>query len=137
MDRAMQMLTEKGMRKIGVLGFSFKAGTDDLRESPMVELIERLLGKGYDIRVYDRNVNIAKLIGANKDYILNRIPHISRLMVDNMDAVLTHAEVIAVGNGDPEFESLPSRIKSGQVIVDFARVASAASVEGSYDGICW
>ena len=80
-ERSLQMIMQKGKRKIGVLGFSFKAGTDDLRESPMVEVIEHLIGKGYDLRLYDRNVNIASLMGANRDYILNRIPHISRLMM--------------------------------------------------------
>lgn len=137
LERAMQMVTEKGQRKIGVLGFSFKAGTDDLRESPMVEMIERLIGKGYDVRVYDRNVNIAKLIGANKDYILNRIPHISRLMMESMDAVLEHGQVIIVGNGDAEFKAAPQRLREGQVMVDFARISAAASKEGHYDGICW
>ena len=75
-ERGLRMITEKGSRKIGVLGFSFKAGTDDLRESPIVEVIERLLGKGYELRLYDRNVQLASLVGANRDYILNRIPHI-------------------------------------------------------------
>lgn len=137
LERAMQMVTEKGQRAVGVLGFSFKAGTDDLRESPMVEMIERLIGKGYDVKVYDRNVNIAKLIGANKDYILNRIPHISRLMVDSMDGVLEHGQVIIIGNGDAEFKSAPQRLRDGQVIVDFARISAGASKEGHYDGICW
>ena len=80
-ENGLKMIMEKGSKKVGILGFSFKAGTDDLRESPLVELIERLLGKGYDVRIYDRNVNIASLVGANRDYILNHIPHISRLMV--------------------------------------------------------
>ena len=81
-------MIDKGNRKIGILGFSFKAGTDDLRESPMVELTERLIGKGYDLRVYDRNVSLAAIHGANRDYILNHIPHISRLMVPTIDEVL-------------------------------------------------
>ncbi len=85
--RGLQLIMEKGRKRIGILGFSFKAGTDDLRESPMIEVIERLAGKGYDLRIYDKNVQVAKLVGANRDFILNRIPHISKLMVDNMDAV--------------------------------------------------
>src|SRR6185503_1990837 len=91
-ERGVQAVVEKGHKKIGILGFAFKAGTDDLRESPMVELTERLIGKGYDLRVYDRNVSLACLHGANKDYILNKIPHISRLMVRSIDEVLAHAQ---------------------------------------------
>lgn len=77
-SRGLQLIMDKGHRRVGVLGFSFKAGTDDLRESPIIEVIERLLGKGYDLRIYDKNVKIASLVGANRDFILNRIPHISR-----------------------------------------------------------
>ncbi len=89
--RGLQLIMDKGQRKVGILGFSFKAGTDDLRESPVIEVIERLLGKGYELRIYDKNVNLASLVGANRDFILNRIPHISKLMVDGIDAVLDHA----------------------------------------------
>ena len=85
--RGLQLIMDKGRRKVGILGFSFKAGTDDLRESPVIEIIERLVGKGYDLRIYDRNV-AASLVGANRDFILNRIPHISKLMVDDVDKVL-------------------------------------------------
>ena len=86
--RGVQLIMDKGFKRIGVLGFSFKAGTDDLRESPVIEVTERLLGKGYDLRIYDRNVNIASLVGANRDFILNRIPHVAQLMVDDIAAVL-------------------------------------------------
>ena len=89
--RACSSSWTRARRRVGILGFSFKAGTDDLRESPVIEVIERLLGKGYDLRIYDKNVNIASLVGANRDFILNRIPHISKLMVDGIDAVLDHA----------------------------------------------
>src|SRR5208337_5587342 len=98
------------------LGFSFKAGTDDLRESPMIEIIERLIGKGYDLRIYDKNVNLASLVGANRDFILNHIPHISRLMVGGIDAVLSHAQTVVVGNRDPDFKSVPQRLVDGQVL---------------------
>jgi len=136
-DRGFRMITEKGKRRIGILGFSFKAGTDDLRESPLVEIIERLLGKGYDLKIYDKNVNIAKLVGANKDYILNHIPHISRIMVDQLQDVLDHAETIVVGNSAPEFTSIPSKIREGQVVVDLVRIGTNKSEPGKYDGICW
>ncbi len=136
-ERGINMITEKGSKKVGILGFSFKAGTDDLRESPLVEVIERLIGKGYDIRLYDKNVNIASLTGANKDYILNVIPHISNLMVQSIDEVLAHADTIVIGNGDKEFHDIHSRVNKGQVIVDFVRISDATSVDGEYDGICW
>jgi GDP-mannose 6-dehydrogenase len=135
--RGLQLIMEKGHKRIGVLGFSFKAGTDDLRESPMIEIIERLLGKGYDLRIYDKNVHVASLVGANRDFILNRIPHISKLMVENIDAVLNHAKTIVIGNNDPDFRNVPERLDDGQCMVDFVRITNRASRNGRYEGICW
>lgn len=135
--KGLKMIIDKGHKKVGILGFSFKAGTDDLRESPMVEVIERLLGKGYDLRIYDKNVNIAKLIGANKDYILNHIPHISRHMVETMDEVLDFADTIVIGNGAEEFQEALGKIKSNQVLVDLVRIVKDKRSQGQYDGICW
>jgi GDP-mannose 6-dehydrogenase len=135
--RGLQLIMEKGRKRIGILGFSFKEGTDDLRESPMIEIIERLTGKGYDVRIYDKNVQVARLVGANRDFILNRIPHISRLMVDNIDAVLQHAETIVIGNKSTEFESVPQRLHTGQCLVDFVRISNYRSNNGEYSGICW
>jgi len=136
-ERGLSMIMEKDKKKMGILGFSIKAGTDDLRESPVVELIERLIGKGYDLRLYDRNVNIASLVGANRDYILNHIPHIARLMDDNMGKVLSHAEVIVIGNGSKEFSQLPGNLHDDQILVDLVRVQDKKSEPGRYDGICW
>jgi GDP-mannose 6-dehydrogenase len=136
-NRGLQLIMQKGHKKIGVLGFSFKAGTDDLRESPVIEVIERLLGKGYDLRIYDKNVNIASLVGANRDFILHRIPHISRLMVDHVDAILDHAETIVIGNKDPDFRNVHNQLRNGQSIVDFVRITDRRSGNGKYDGICW
>jgi len=113
---------ESGNSRVGVLGFSFKAGTDDLRESPVIEVIERLIGKGYDLRIYDRNVNIAALVGANRDFILNRIPHISRLMAPSVDAVLEHARTIVIGNYDAEFGEIPMKLREDQCLVDLVRI---------------
>jgi GDP-mannose 6-dehydrogenase len=131
------MILAKERLKVGVLGFSFKAGTDDLRESPVIEVIERLIGKGYDLRIYDKNVNMASLVGANKDFILNRIPHISKLMVHSAEEVLSHGETIVIGNNDPDFKSVPSKLNKNQVLVDFVRVIEGRSQDGKYDGICW
>jgi GDP-mannose 6-dehydrogenase len=136
-ERGLRAVIEKGRKKVGILGFSFKAGTDDLRESPMVELTERLLGKGFDLRIYDENVKLARLHGANRDYILNHIPHISRLMVGSIDEVLRHAGTIVIGNAAPEFRGIPGRLLDGQTVIDLVRVADFESVSGIYEGICW
>ncbi len=135
--RGLQMITANGSKRVGILGFSFKAGTDDLRESPMIEIIERLIGKGYDLRIFDKNVNLASLVGANKDFILNRIPHISRLMVNGIDAVLSHAQTVVIGNKDADFMRVPERLHADQRLVDFVRITDRRSENGKYDGICW
>jgi GDP-mannose 6-dehydrogenase len=83
-----------------------------------VEVIERLLGKGYDIRLYDRNVSVARLVGANRDYILNRIPHLSQILEDDIQAVLDHARVIVISNQDAEFGSIPEQLRPDQMAVD-------------------
>jgi GDP-mannose 6-dehydrogenase len=136
-ERGVRTVIEKGRRKVGVLGFSFKAGTDDLRESPVVELTERLIGKGYELKIYDSNVNIAKIHGANRDYILNHIPHISRLMVSSIEEVMAHAETIIIGNSAPEFREVPQRLGHGQSVIDLVRITESRSVAGLYEGICW
>ena len=137
LERGVQAVIGMGSKKVGILGFSFKAGTDDLRESPVVDLTERLIGKGYDLRIYDRNVSLARIHGANRDYILNHIPHISRLMVSSIDEVLDHARTIVIGNAAAEFRDVPGRLGDGQAIIDFVRVCDSRSVSGVYEGICW
>ena len=137
LERGVRAVIEMGSKKVGILGFSFKAGTDDLRESPVVDLTERLIGKGYDLRIYDRNVSLARIHGANRDYILNHIPHISRLMVSSIDEVLDHARTIVIGNSAAEFRDVPRRLGDGQSIIDLVRVTDSRSVNGVYEGICW
>lgn len=136
-QKGFDMVTAYGRKRIGVLGFAFKAGTDDLRESPLVEVIESLIGKGYDLKLYDRNVNLAALTGANRDYILNHIPHISKLMVEKMEDVLEFAEVIVIGNAAKEFQNILNVVKPNQVVVDLVRIVPNKSEAGRYDGICW
>lgn len=136
-EKGVEMITAYDKRKVGFLGFAFKAGTDDLRESPLVDVIESLIGKGYELKLFDKNVSLAALVGANKDYILNRIPHISRLMVETMEEVMDFADVIVIGNGASEFRNIFDRLKPGQVIVDLVRVSPKVSEPGRYDGICW
>src|SRR4026207_1745171 len=98
-QHAIDEIVDTGKKRVGLLGFSFKAGTDDLRESPIVILAEALLGKGYDLRIYDRNVSVARLVGANKEYINTQIPHLSSLLCETIDEVLDNSDVIVVGNG--------------------------------------
>jgi len=127
-----------GKKRIGVLGFTFKAGTDDLRESPVVELIERLIGKGYGLRLFDRNVKLASLRGANRDFILNHIPHVSGLMVESIAEVVEFADVVIVGNGAAEFRDVPQRLREGQTLVDLVRIAERCPPgAATYEGICW
>jgi GDP-mannose 6-dehydrogenase len=135
--RGLQMILDAGRTRVGVLGFSFKEDTDDLRESPMIEIIERLIGKGYDLLIFDKNVNLAKLVGANRDYILNRIPHISKLMAASIDAVLEHAQTVVIGNNESAFSDVPKRLHDDQRLVDFAHIGNQRGAEGKYDGICW
>lgn len=135
--RALRLIQNKGSKKIGILGFSFKAGTDDLRESPIVTLIESLIGKGYDIKLYDKNVSLAKLTGANKDYIMNQIPHVSRLMVDSIDAIIDHANIIVIGNGDADFTSVMEKASKEQVVIDLVRLKDIDTTAENYEGICW
>ena len=136
-ERGIEMVMNGPGRRVGVLGFSFKAGTDDLRESPIVTLIEHLIGKGYDLRLYDRNVSLARLTGANKAYIEQHVPHLARLMVDSIDEILRHADTIVVGNGDPEFAAALGKASKKQLVVDLVRVAKTRTSEGTYQGICW
>jgi GDP-mannose 6-dehydrogenase len=136
-ERGIEMVMNATGRRVGVLGFSFKAGTDDLRESPIVRLVETLLGKGYDLRLYDRNVSLARLTGANKAYIDEHIPHLTRLIVESIDELLAHAETIVVGNGDPEFAEAVNRARADQVVVDLVRVTPDGAGIADYRGICW
>jgi len=136
-ERAVEAVVATGRRKVGILGISFKAGTDDLRGSPVVELAERLLGKGFDLRVYDRNVNLARVSGANRAYITERIPHLSCLMVESMDELLAHAGTVVVGNSAEEFRELPNLVSDNQVVIDLVRIGGREAVAGVYEGLCW
>jgi len=137
-NRAFQMIKRTGHKRVGVLGMSFKAGTDDLRESPQVELIERLIGKGYQVSVYDRNVSLAHLQGANRAYIEKEVPHIANLMRDSVQAVMADSDVIVVGNRAAEFSQALDHTSSDQVVIDLVRlVDSPNGMPARYEGICW
>ncbi|HEY0003484.1 MAG TPA: UDP-glucose/GDP-mannose dehydrogenase family protein [Pyrinomonadaceae bacterium] len=136
-ERAVEMVLRTGRKRVGILGFSFKAGTDDLRESPMVALIETLIGKGLQLAVYDRDVSLARLFGANKEYIEREIPHISQLMRGSMEEVLDHSEVLVIGNKAEEFRDVAARLRSDQTLIDLVRLFDNRPSSGTYQGICW
>ncbi len=137
-DRAVEMIAARGIREVAFLGISFKAETDDLRESPQVTLVERLIGKGFNLRIYDRNVHMARLMGANRAYIEGVIPHIAEILSDDLGAVLAHGKLVIIGNPAPEFRELPGRLSADQQVVDLVRVPGLSEALGTrYDGINW
>ncbi|MFJ5807569.1 nucleotide sugar dehydrogenase [Streptomyces sp. NPDC093093] len=138
LQRAVELVARTGKRRVGLFGLSFKPGTDDLRESPLVELAERLFGKGYDLRIYDPNVNLSRLLGANREYIETRLPHLAQLLAESIGEVLEHAEVCLVGTRDPAvLSALPHG--DGTLIVDLVRLpdAEARRAEPGYMGLAW
>jgi GDP-mannose 6-dehydrogenase len=137
-EQALTQVLDTGKKRVGLLGFSFKAGTDDLRESPMVILAESLLGKGCTLKIYDRNVSIAKLVGSNKSYIEGQIPHLSSLLCDDITDVIADSEVIVVGNKSPEFAPALDTCRADQIIIDLVRLPiPGALLQADYRGICW
>ncbi len=142
LKRAFELVARTGRRKVGLFGLSFKPGTDDLRESPLVELAERLLGKGYDLRIYDANVTMSRLLGANREYIEARLPHLGQLLSASVEEVLDHAEVCLVGCKDPEvLAALPHGTGRAdeKTIIDLVRIpdAEARRAESGYVGLAW
>jgi len=135
--RVVDLLLHWKCRKVGFLGMAFKGGTDDLRESPIVEVIETLIGKGYDVRIYDSNVSLAKLFGANKEYITKEIPHIDRLMCTSVVEVVDHADVLVIGNRSDEFRDAMRLVRSGQRVLDLVRIVPEPPAQGEYHGLCW
>jgi GDP-mannose 6-dehydrogenase len=137
-QQALDQVLETGRKTVGLLGFSFKAGTDDLRESPIVILAEALLGKGVALRIYDKNVSMAKLVGANKEYIEKQIPHLSSLLCNTIEEVIDGSEVIVVGNQAPEFVEAVKQCRADQIVIDLVRLPIYGSaMKADYRGICW
>jgi len=134
---AIQMIMSLGKKRIGFLGMAFKPGTDDLRESPLVSVIETLLGKGYTIRIYDRNIATSRLIGANRQFMEEHIPHLSSLLVASAEELTAGAEVVVVGYQSPEFSVALQSLRADQTVVDLARLAKQVRTPARYEGICW
>jgi GDP-mannose 6-dehydrogenase len=139
LERAVELVLATGKKKIGMLGISFKAATDDLRESPQVQLVKRLLGEGRQMQIWDDNVSLGRLIGSNRQYIEEVIPHIGSLLRQTLDEVLKDAEVIVVGTRGVNREELQSKLRPEQVVIDLVNLEKARRMKtpGSYEGICW
>ena len=135
--RAYEMVRATGSKRVGVLGLAFKAGTDDLRESPIVTLVERLIGKGMQLAIYDGHVSKANLIGANREYIENEIPHIWSLMRDSVQEVVEFGDVVVIGNGTPEFRTIQPQLREGQMVVDLVRAFGPRTSDALYQGVAW
>jgi GDP-mannose 6-dehydrogenase len=137
-ERVFKIIEDTGKRRVGLLGLAFKPGTDDLRESPLVALAERLLGRGFELMIHDPQVAVSRLLGANRAYVDQRIPHLSRLMAGSADAVVNHAEVCVVGAADPDAIAALGRV-DGRIVVDLVRFPGSADYSGDprYIGISW
>ncbi|MCX6833255.1 MAG: GDP-mannose dehydrogenase, partial [candidate division Zixibacteria bacterium] len=137
LEEGYKIVTSFKKKKIGFLGLAFKGGTDDLRESPLVLLAERLVGKGYELLIYDRNVNIARIFGSNKAYIEKEIPHIEKLFATSVEEVIYSSDVIIIGNHDSEYLAALKSVKDRE-IVDFVHIEDhLAQLGDNYHGICW
>ncbi|SFO82199.1 GDP-mannose 6-dehydrogenase [Ectopseudomonas composti] len=134
--KAFDIVASYDKRRIGLLGLSFKAGTDDLRESPLVELAEMLIGKGYELRIFDSNVEYARVFGANKDYIESKIPHVSSLLCKELDDVVAASDVVIIGNGEPRFADVVKNIGQDKQIIDLIGFMEHAT-QANKEGICW
>jgi GDP-mannose 6-dehydrogenase len=138
-ERAVQAVMGTNKRKIAQLGLSFKAGTDDLRESPQVQLVKRLLGEGCEVRVWDQDVSLGRLVGSNRQYIEEVIPHIGSLLSSDLEQVLKHSEVIIIGNKSVDKGELAKYLRADHFVIDLVNLDKQRrpSGIGHYEGICW
>lgn len=137
-DIAYRMIAGTGKKKVGMFGLSFKPDSDDLRESPMVELAEKLIGKGYDVSIYDQEVSLARIFGANKQYIEQVIPHVSSLIVEKPKEFADRAEVVVIAKRSKMLENVLQVLADGTMVIDLVRIKDDISRKsGLYDGICW
>lgn len=138
LDLAFDRVAETGKRRVGFVGLSFKTGTDDLRESPLVTLAERLIGKGYELRIYDPEVHLARLLGANKSFIERHLPHIGQMLEPELDGVVGGSEVIVMGSNSPAvIEALGRLVKPGQVVIDLVGLPASPALPARPKGLCW
>jgi len=136
--RGIGLVERTGLRKVGVLGLSFKSGTDDVRDSPVIPLVETLIGRGYEVKVFDEHVQLAALIGANRAFLEREIPHIASVMRSSLRDVVQQAEVLVVSNNCPAFDAVPALVREDQVVIDLAGLNGCdANLGRGYEGICW
>src|SRR5690349_19090733 len=137
-EHAIEQVLESGRRRIGMIGLSFKAGTDDLRESPLVIMAERFIGKGLQLSIYDPQVNVARLIGANRRFIEESIPHIASVMTGDIEKLVREAEVLVVATRAPEvLVALQAFTRPEQLLLDVAVLPDRAAHRAHYRGVCW
>ena len=137
-DRAIAKVLESGSRKVGMLGLSFKTGTDDLRESPLVVLAEQLIGKGVQLSIYDPDVQLSRLLGANRRFIETQLPHIGELLKPDLAEIILSAEVLVVGVSNPAiFEALGTHSRPGQYVLDLVNLPNAETIGARVEGLCW
>lgn len=138
LDVALQKVLATGKRKIGFIGLSFKTGTDDLRESPLVTLAEQLIGKGMQLSIYDPQVHLAQLIGSNRSFVENHLPHIGQMLRADMEGVVAASEVLVVGlGGQAVCEVLVAHSRADQVVLDLVNLPNRAAIAARVDGLCW
>ncbi len=135
-NRAYSLIANQGSRKVGIVGLSFKPDTDDLRESPLVELAERLYGRGYQIKIFDPNIRLNRLTGANESFVRARLPHLAELLNEDIESIFEDSEIIVVGNR-AEMNGTLDRVRPETRIIDLVRVDKSLRSQGNYHGICW
>jgi GDP-mannose 6-dehydrogenase len=136
-ERGLEWIIDQQKKRIAFLGISFKAGTDDLRKSPFIELVERLVGKGYEVRIFDANVRLAQLVGANKDYLMHVLPHISDLMVSPISDAIDWADMIVVTTDDPLYQAALARASPKQTVLEFSKLKQPSGPAVRPKGFLW
>jgi GDP-mannose 6-dehydrogenase len=137
-ELGIRLVEETGRKKVGILGLSFKAGTDDLRESPAIVLAETLLGRGYQVRIFDEKIQLSRLVGANRSFLENKLPHIASLMCTSIDQLVAQSEVVVVTNGSKSFRQLSHLMNAQQTVIDLVGIArSNGDLQAAYEGIGW
>ncbi len=137
-EHAIAKVLSSGRRRVGMIGLSFKTGTDDLRESPLVQIAEQFIGKGLSLLVYDPEVHLSRLLGANRRFIEQHVPHIGSLMREDIESVISSSDILVVGlSGPPIFEALARHVRDDQIVLDLVNIPRRETLRGKVMGLCW